>query len=64
MEFNEKENAVLYDFGKMHKAFAGREAWKSKMHRTGTKEKKPIKLPVKLDDEVKKLYNISKQRRL
>ena len=41
MEFNEKENAVLYDFGKMHKAFAGREAWKRKMHRTGTKEKKP-----------------------
>jgi len=30
MEFNEKENRVLYDFGKMHKGFGGREARKKK----------------------------------
>ena len=39
MEFNEKENAILYDFGKMHKIFEEKTGEK-RLGRTGERDAK------------------------
>ena len=58
MEFNEKEKAILCDFGNMHKFFEGKKGRKKQLSAPAAeKEKSAVKLRLQLDDTGKNRYN-------